>query len=241
MAKQWWKVMVVAAALLALTAGTAAAGVVDQVAVGVRWKYWELTGDKNFTGTIVANSVDEKIEAYPTNANLLVTFCPYGGLVFEYDRFGAVMEKDGNLYWDSFLLGLTVRYHFKKYRLAPYALAGVTWNWVRFEENNWWRYGWGSVQQFDEFAKDHTKEEWMTETRRIRTMQPDDTFGWAFGFGVDIFLTEHLALNLDIRWHKADTEVHYRTRIDGFNEIDRHFTYDLDTVSYGAGLRWYFF
>ncbi len=240
MTAKLWKVLLVTALMLGLTATTAMAGLVDEVAVGVRWKQWELTGNKAFTGTIYANTVDEKIELYPTNFNALVTFCPYGGLVLEYDHFGAVMDNDGKLFWETFMLGITVRHHFKKYRLAPYAVAGLTWNWVRFDENNWWRYGYGSVKEFDEYSAGKPPEDWQNSTRRLRNMQPANSFGWAFGFGVDIFLTEHLALNLEARWNKADTEVHYRTRIDGMNEIDRHFTYDLDTVSYGLGLRWFF-
>jgi opacity protein-like surface antigen len=240
MATKLFKILMVTALVLGLTAATASAGLVDEVAVGIRWKKFELTGDKNFTGTIVADTVDEITEWYPTNFNVLATFCPYGGVVFEYDRFGSVMDNDGKLFWDTFMLGVTVRHHFKKLHLAPYAVVGVTWNWVRFDENNWWRYGFSSPQDFDEYRKGRLPEDWENVTRRLRNMQPDNSFGWAFGFGVDIFITKHLALNLDARWNKADTDVHYRTRIDGFNEIDRHFTYDLDTVSYGVGLRWYF-
>jgi len=240
MARKGWKAVLAALACVLFLSGTALAGLVDEVAVGIRWKKFELTGDKGFTGTITANSVDEKTEIYPTNLNALVTFCPYGGLVFEYDRFGAVMERDGRLFWDTFMLGVNVRHHFKKYRLAPYAMVGVTWSRVRFDENNWWRYGYGSVQEFDEYSKGRPPEDWMTATRRLRNMQPDDCFGWAFGCGLDIFITDHIALNLDVKWNRAETDVNYRTRIDDYNEIDRNFTYDLNTVSYGLGVRWYF-
>lgn len=240
MAHKCWEILILAFVLLGLTATLATAELVDQVAVGVRWKQFQLIGNKNFTGSITDDKVDEKTELYPTNFNALVTFCPYGGLVFEYDRFGAVMDNDGSLYWDSFMLGVTVRHHFKKWRIAPYAVAGLTWNWARFDENNWWHYGYGSPQEFDDYSAGKPPSDWKTATRRKRTMQPENSFGWAFGFGLDFFLTEHLALNLDARWHKADTEVHYRTRIGGVNQIDRHFTYDLDTVSYSVGLRWFF-
>ncbi len=240
MAGKWWKVLLVAAVMLGLTASMAAADLVDQVAVGVRWKHFEFIGSKDFTGSITDDVVDEKTEVYPTNLNVLVTFCPYGGMVFEYDRFGAVMDNDGQLFWDTFMLGVTIRHHFKDLRLAPYAVAGLTWNWARFDENNWWRYGYGSPSEFDEYSAGKPPSDWKTATRRKRTMQPASSFGWAFGFGLDFFITEHLALNLDVRWNKTDTEVHYRTRIDGVNQIDRHFTYDLDTVSYSVGLRWFF-
>jgi opacity protein-like surface antigen len=240
MACKCWKVLFVAALILGLTASMAAADLVDQVAVGVRWKQFEFIGDKNFTGSITDDVVHEKTELYPTNLNVLVTFCPYGGAVLEYDRFGAVMDNDGRLFWDSFMLGITIRHHFKKLRLAPYAVIGVTWNWVRFDENNWWRYGYGSTQEFDDYSVDRPPSDWKTATRRKRTMQPDNSFGWAFGFGLDFFITKHLALNLDVRWNRASTEVHYRTRIDGVNQIDRHFNYDLDTVAYSVGLRWFF-
>ena len=240
MARNYLRLVLVFAIVLGMATSAAASGLVDEVAVGVRWKQFELTGDKNFTGSITEDVVDEKTEWYPTNLNALVTFCPYGGVVFEYDRFGAVMDNDGRLFWDTFMLGITIRHHFKKLRLAPYAVAGLTWNWVRFEENNWWRYGYGSPKEFDDYSAGKPASDWKTATRRKRTMQPDNSFGWAFGFGLDFFVTQHLALNLDVRWNKADTDVQYRTRIDGVNQIDRNFTYDLDTVAYSVGLRWFF-
>jgi opacity protein-like surface antigen len=240
MVRKCLKVLTALIFVLGLVSPAPAAGLVDQVAVGVRWKQFELTGDKNFTGTIVADTVDEKNELYPTNFNVLVTFCPYGGLVFEYDHFGAVMDNDGRLFWDTFMLGVAVRHHFKKWRVAPYAKAGVTWNWVRFNENNWWRYGFGSPSEFDQYAADHPADDWKTVTGRKRSMDTDNSFGWAFGFGLDIFITEHLALNLDAQWNIANTDVNYYNEARGTTFIDRDFTYSLDTVSYGVGLRWYF-
>jgi opacity protein-like surface antigen len=234
------KTLIALVLLLNLAMPAMAAGLVDDVAVGIRWKQFELTGDKNFTGTITADVVDEKTELYPTNFNVLVTFCPYGGVVFEYDHFGAVMDNDGRLFWDTFMLGVTVRHHFKKLRIAPYAVAGLTWNWVRFDENNWWRYGYGSPKEFDDYSAGKTPDDWKNATGRRRNMKTDNSFGWAVGFGLDLFLTEHLALNLDVHWNFADTDVNYSNVSRGTTFIDRDFTYSLDTVAYGVGLRWYF-
>lgn len=240
MSRKCWEIALLAVLALGLTASAAAAKLVDEVAVGVRWKQFQLIGNKNFTGSITDDKVDEKTELYPTNFNALVTFCPYGGLVFEYDRFGAVMDNDGRLFWDTFMLGVTVRHHFKKWRIAPYAVAGLTWSWVRFDENNWWRYGYGSSKEFDDYSAGKLPEDWMNATGRLRNMKTDDPFGWAVGFGMDIFLTDHLSLNLDARWNYAETDVRYTNETRGTTFIDRQFTYDLDTVSYSLGLRWFF-
>lgn len=230
-------VLVLAAILVAPS--LAGAAWVKDVAVGMRFKSFRLTGDKNFYGTITADTVDEQRQWYPTNANLLVTFCDFGGLMFEYDHFGAVMESDGHLYWHTFTLGPVLRYHFKKLRIAPYLVAGVTWNWVRFDENNWWSYGFASVAEYDRYRSEHP-DDWRTATGRRRDMQTKDSFGYTYGLGVDVFLTKHLALNLDLRWFKAETRVRYRNWVHDVLEIDRSFDYSLDTVVYAVGLRWYF-
>lgn len=215
-------------------------------AVGVRWKTFELTGDKNFTGTITAATVDEQIEWHPTNLNLQYLFCPYGGLVMEYDRFRAVMEKDGQLKWDTLTLGLTARLPLEKWRLAPYALLGLTYNSPGFEENNWWRYGWSGNSAFEAHMNARPAgqdiDQWM-RSGQLRNMKTEPALGWVWGLGVDFFLTNSIALNLDVRWHAASTDVTYTMDEDGpghDNILTRRFSYDLDTVSYALGVRFYF-
>ncbi len=246
MRKTGWRVMLVAVALILFTVSLASAELIQQFSVGTRWKSFELTGDKNFTGTITSGTVDEQTEWYPTNFNMQFLFCPYGGLLVEYDRFSAVMESDGRLTWDTLTLGVTARLPLEKYRLAPYVMAGVTYNSPRFDENNWWRYGYGGVGDYDtrmaQKPSGADPEQWMM-TGRLRNMKTEDSFGWTFGLGTDIFITKALAINADVRWNQASTDVTYTIDEDSGsrdNLLRRDFTYDLDTITYSLGLRWYF-
>ncbi|MFH1033871.1 MAG: outer membrane beta-barrel protein [Pseudomonadota bacterium] len=237
--------LVAALAVVLLAGSLAGAALIQEFSVGTRWKSFELTGDKNFTGTITSGTVDEQTQWYPTNFNMQMLFCPYGGLTLEYDRFGAVMQQDGKLTWDTLTLGLTARLPLEKWRLAPYAVLGLTFNSPSFEENNWWRYGWSSGADFDAHMAarpaGQDPEQWM-QTGRIRNMKTDQAFGWVFGLGLDFFVTKNVALNADVRWNQASTDVTYTIDDDSGhgNLLTRSFSYDLDTVSYGLGVRFYF-
>lgn len=229
-----------------LAAGPLGAEEAQHFVVGTRWKTFQLTGDKNFTGSVTASTVDEQTEWHPTNFNMQYLFCPYGGLTLEYDRFRAVMEKDGQLKWDTLTLGLTARLPLEKWRLAPYAVLGLTYNSPGFDENNWWRYGWNSSGEFDAHMNARPGgqdiDQWM-RSGRLRNMKTDAAFGWVYGLGLDIFVTKNIAINADVRWNKASTDVTYTIDSDDSghgNLLTRQFSYDLDTVSYALGVHFYF-
>jgi opacity protein-like surface antigen len=229
--------------MVLLGTSLASADVIQQFAIGVRTKGWDLTGSKNYTGSITGETVSEKQELYPTNFNMLFLFCPYGGLSVEWDRYTAVMEQDGKQMWDTFTLGLNVRLPVENFpvRFAPYGVLGVTYNNPQFSEENWWRYGWNSKQEFDNFMS-RQNPPYNMDTGRVRNFSTDASFGVTYGVGVDFFLTEHLALNLDLRWNIATTDVHYTIVSDDGRDtlLQRDFNYNLETVAYGIGFRWYF-
>ncbi len=238
--------VVAALAAVLLVSSLALAAMDQKFSVGTRWKTFDLTGDKNFTGTITSGTVDEQSQWYPTNFNMQYLFCPYGGLTLDYDRFGATMQQDGKLNWDTLTLGVTARLPLEKLRLVPYAVLGLTYNSPSFDENNWWRYGWNSPSDFDKAAASQPvgsdPNQWMS-TGRIRNMKTDSAFGWVYGLGADFFITKNIALNADVRWNKASTDVSYTIDTDDnshSNLLTRQFSYDLDTVSYALGVRFYF-
>ncbi len=217
-----------------------------QFSVGFRWRYWEMTGDKNFTGSITADKVEEDIKYFPTNVNIQLLFCPYGGLVAEWDYFQSVMEKDGKLDWHVLTLGITARYPIHK-RFIPYAVLGITYNFVNFNENNWWRYDFPSQGAYDDWMAqmppDVDPQEWMRSYNwGMRNMETDPNWGWTFGVGFDFMITDHLALNADVRWFQSSTDVEYTIFNGNPNNLvlDKKFSYDLDTASYALGVRWYF-
>lgn len=244
--KQRWLVTLASLCLVLALAAPVGAELVKDVAVGFRVKQFDMTGDKNFIGSITDNNVDEKAWLYPTNLNMLFTFCPYGGLTLDLDRFGAAMSDDGSLYWNTISLALTPRVVLWD-RVAPYGILGVTFNQVSFDEQAWWRYGFPSNSTFDNYVSQKPLNvgmaDWMaaySPSATIRDMSVDNAFGYTFGLGMDIFVTKHLAINLDARWNKAQTDVNYRIYQGDTKIRDTEFTYDLDTFSYGIGLRWYF-
>lgn len=216
---------------------------------GVRSKAWELSGDKAFVGTILDNTVDEKSYWYPTNVNCQYLFNDYFGLVLEWDYYEAKMEKDGHLQWQGLTAGVTARYPIDIMKgVVPYAVAGVVYVNPQFKEENWWRYGYPNSGTFDWWMAQRPADvdpyEWMAEYRGgyHRNMKTEDSFGFTYGVGVDIFLTDSLALNLDIRWVQAETNVDYTLAFNNGRDVFRskQFTYDLDTFAGGIGLRWYF-
>jgi opacity protein-like surface antigen len=241
------KVLMLSLAAVFLTVSLASAELIQQFAIGTRVKSWELLGDKNYARTIFGDNVDEKDELYPTNFNMLLMFCPYGGLSVEWDRFGATMGQAGRLVWDTFTLGANFRYAlpYDKMKIVPYGVAGITYNKPRFDENNWWRNGWNNSGDYDQAQRDRPSTgdpDQYLKSGRTRDFSVDDNLGWAYGVGVDFFLTQNLALNLDLRWNRASVDGHYSMISDDgrttYSKSD--YDYSLDTVSYGVGFRWFF-
>jgi opacity protein-like surface antigen len=240
-------VLVVSLLAVFLAASLASADIIEQFAIGTRVKSWELMRDKNFIGSITSDTVSEKDELYPSNVNLLFLFCPYGGLSVEWDRFGATMEKDGKLTWDTFTMALNFRYPlaWETHKIVPYGVLGLTYSLPKFDENNWWRYGWASQEEYDNAQRNRPASgdpQQYLSTGRVRDMSLDNALGWTYGLGVDFFLTKNLALNLDLRFNRAVADAHYTIVSDDGKDtlLKRDFDYSLDTVSYGIGFRWYF-
>ena len=62
----------------------------------------------------------------------------------------------------------------------------------------------------------------------------DDSFGFHVGGGVEVFVTENVALNLDLKyiWTKVEADVN----IAGFKDED----IDMDSFVVGLGIKFYF-
>lgn len=217
------------------------------VSIGTRWKYWEQTSEKAFWGSITEDTVDETQEAYPTNLNIQVLLNKYFGFVGEFDYFSTVMEGDGALNWQTLTFGVTARLPIGK-RFVPYVVLGVTYNTPEFDENHWWNFGFPSQNEYNVWMAQRPADtgavDWAKSYNHYhRVFQTDDAFGYTFGVGCDIFLTDNLALNFDVRWNYAEIDVRY---IIAYNDgrdpalHDTEFQYKLDTISYAVGLRWYF-
>ena len=241
----WITGVVVVAIVVAWAQVCWAAGPI-KASLGIRWKEFELTGDKNFVGSITADTVKEKTQWFPTNVNLQLLWCPYGGFAFEVDHFTSEMERDGKLQWFTINLEVVGRYPIAK-RFIPYAVAGVCLVDARFEENKPWYYGFPSIAAYNNWVAAQppgvSRKDWIASyTGYRRQMIVDDTVGWLWGIGMDIMLTKHLALNFDMRWYYAEVDVRFVLQQGGGTiqggEID--FTYPLDTQVYSVGLRWYF-
>jgi opacity protein-like surface antigen len=240
-------VLIISLAAVFLTSSLASADIVQEFAIGTRVKSWELLGDKNYGRTFLAANVDEKDELYPSNLNMYVGLCPYGGLSLEWDRFGATVDQAGRLVWDTFTLAVNLRYPLPvaDTKVVPYGVLGLTYSLPRFDENNWWRYGWNNSGDYDAAQRSRPingDPEQYLKTGNTRDFSPDNAVGWAYGFGVDLFLTKNLALNLDARWNRANMDGHYSlVSDDGKNTLSQSdYDYPLDTVSYSIGFRWFF-
>ena len=62
----------------------------------------------------------------------------------------------------------------------------------------------------------------------------DDSFGFHIGGGVEVFVTENLALNLDLKY--IWTEVEADVNVPGFKDED----IDMDSFVAGLGIKYYF-
>ena len=214
--------------------------------IGFRWRGWEMTSKDDWYGTVSSDRIDENTFAWPSNVNVQYLVNKYFGLVAEMDWFNATMEKDGKLDWKVLTLGATFRYPIKD-RFIPYVVGGITYNFVKFEENNWWHYGFPGNAEFDAWdaqrpADTEPVDWWKSYNDKQRDFRADDGFGWTVGGGMDVMLTDMIALNMDLRWNWAQTDVDYTIAFnDGKDRTDDHkFTYDLDTFSYSVGIRFYF-
>ncbi len=171
---------------------------------------------------------------------------PYLSLLGEFDMFSANMENDGKLDWQVFTVGVNLRYPLWD-RFIPRVTAGITYSNVRFKENNWWAYGFPNQSAYDQWISQMPQgkdpEEWMRSySDKERVMHTDNAFGFTYGVGMDVLITQNLALNFDLRWHQSKSDVTYTISYNnGRDEVNHNeFTYNLDTLSYEVGLRWYF-
>ena len=227
-------------------AKAAAKSEMKRFSIGFRWRGWEMTAKDDFYGTVTQGQVDENTFAWPSNVNVQYLLNKYVGLVAEMDWFNATMEKDGKLDWKVLTIGATLRYPIKE-RFIPYVVGGITYNFVKFEENNWWHYGFPGNAEFDAWdaqrpAGTDPVTWWKSYDDKQRDFRADNAFGWTVGGGMDVMITDMIALNMDVRWNWAQTDVDYTIAFNDGKDIhdDHKFSYDLDTFSYSVGLRFYF-
>jgi outer membrane protein W len=195
-------------------------------------------------------SVDEHQDYLPYKPTIQLNFFKNWALEFTYDRFKATTTNsyvvpgshDGDLVWTPFMLGLQFRWPLYKKTLVPYLTGGVSYNKVEFNENPWYKWGFGSPEDYEEWTSQGRKPEDYPNNGYRRDFRPEDSWGTYLGLGIDYFFTPHWALNLDWRYHWARTNFRY---ILAYGEgadvtVDTRGTFNLEQWIIGLGIKYFF-
>ena len=226
------------------------------VAIGLRSTYFSMTQN---TGPIFGNItlLDEEQNYWPVKPLIQFNFSRYWALEFGYDQFkahalnrgfGDVADhdprwSDGTITWEPIMMSLQFRWpHFHK-SVVPYVLGGVSYTKTNWDRNEWYYYGFPSLQEYASWTSQGNRAADYPNNGYRRVFEVEDhTIGTLLGVGVDYFIWKNLALNLDWRYHWAKVNFKYTLAFDAGQDIIRQQegTFVLDSWILGLGVKYFF-
>jgi outer membrane protein W len=230
------------------------------LALGLRSTYYQMTQN---TGKIIGNVnlMEEEQNYSPIKPVLQINFSKYLALEFGYDQFKAkalnrafIAEgisynehdprfSDGAVEWTPYMLALQFRWpHFHK-SFVPYLLGGLSYTKTSWTRKEWYYNGFPYPWVYDNWTSQGNRPQDYPNGgyRRIFTVD-DHTIGTLLGFGVDYFIWDNLALNLDCRYHWAKVNFTYSLAFDEGRDVvsQTKGTFGLDSWILGLGLKYFF-
>ncbi len=226
------------------------------VALGVRSTYFSMTQN---TGPIFGNItlLDEEQNYWPVKPLVQFNFSRYWAIEFGYDQFKAhalnrgfndVADHDprwadGTITWAPIMMALQFRWpHFHK-SIVPYVLGGISYTKTTWDRNEWYYYGFPSLEAYVSWTSQGNRAADYPNAGYRRIFDVDDhTIGTLLGVGVDYFVWKNLALNLDWRYHWAQTNFKYTLAFNDGQDVVRvqHGTVVLDSWIMGLGVKYFF-
>jgi len=138
-------------------------------------------------------------------------------------------HSDGSFRVRGPLLGAALRWPDDD-PVQPYAELGLAVLSVDFDESTWWGNGYPSVADWEAAGKPSTPYR-----GKQRTLSPSDSTSWTAGCGVLVPFGAHWALDLNLRYVDAESEVGYAIRYNGVT-VDEREKVKIPLAYYAASL-----
>ncbi|MFH0788030.1 MAG: hypothetical protein V2B13_10520 [Pseudomonadota bacterium] len=226
------------------------------IALGLRSTYYRMQQN---SGKIFRNInlLDEEQNFVPYKPLIQINFFKYWSLELAYDQFKAATLNrafdiypehdkrwtDGFVEWAPIMLALEFRWpHFHK-SFIPYILGGISYTKTSWKRNDWYYYGFPSLEEYNNWTRQGRNPEDYSSTGYRRIFAVDDhCIGTLLGLGVDYFIYKNLALNLDWRYHWATVNFTYTLAANGGRDpfSCEQGTFVLDSWILGIGVKYFF-
>ncbi len=226
------------------------------LSLGLRASYFHMTRNK---GEIFRNItlLSEEQDVNPYKPTVILCLPPYLGLELSYDRFKAATLNrafdiypehdrrwtDGWVEWSPLMLGLQLRYPLRHPTFEPYLAGGLSFNQTRWKRNDWYYYGFPSLEAYQQWTSQGLAPEEYPNAGYRRIFATDDhCLGTWLGLGADIHLSPHWGVNLEARYHWAKVNFTYTLAYDGGDTVisrDRG-TFILDAWIWTLGMKFSF-
>jgi hypothetical protein len=198
--------------------------------------------DRNVPGdTFLGNltRIDEEQSSTP-KLFFVVMPHPYVGVELAWDGVEARTwnvnneESDGKVCASGPIFSLVGRYP-NETRFTPFASLGYTFWDADFDEDGWWRYGFGSSESYIAAGRPGNTVNGIE--RRI-SVSIDNGVVWTAGCSVSII--DHLSADVIIRSVDVSVDAAFYRTVGAETELRRTGGFPLDHVSYGLGVKYVF-
>lgn len=227
-----------------------------ELAVGLHSSYFRMQKNRGEIFRNITLLAEEQNYA-PMKPSVVFYFHDYWGVELSYDRFKAAALNrafdiypehdrrwtDGYVDWTPLMLSFQFRWPRFHPRITPYLLAGISYTQTSWQRNEWYYYGFPSLDAYNQWVEQGNKPEDYPNAGYRRIFATDDhCIGTLWGLGVDFRLFQHWALNLDWRYHWARVKFTYTLAYDdGAYVVSRDGgTFVLDGWILSLNLRYYF-
>jgi|GEM_PF-2622532 opacity protein-like surface antigen len=198
------------------------------LALGLHTSYFRMQKNR---GEIFRNItlLAEEQDYLPLKPSVCFRLSDYWGVELSYDHGKAAALNrafdiypehdrrwtDGYLEWTPLMLSFQFRWTRLHPRIIPYILGGVSYTKTSWQRNDWYYYGFPSLEAYNNWIEQGQKPEDYPNAGYRRIFATDDhCYGTLLGLGVDYLFRKHWALNLDWRYHWARVNFTYTLAYD---------------------------
>jgi opacity protein-like surface antigen len=203
------------------------------------------------------NLLNEEQDYVPFKPSVQIHFLKYLGVEVYYDHFKAAALNrafdiypehdrrwtDGFVEWSPLMMTLHFHWPMLNNKLIPYVLGGMSYTKTSWQRNDWYYYGFPSLEVYNQWTGQGLKPEDYPNAGYRRIFATDDhCLGALLGLGLDYYFCKNLALNLDWRYHWAKVKFTYTLAYDdGQVVVGRDGgTFHLDAWILSLGLKYLF-
>lgn len=197
---------------------------------------YDSAGENNFLGNI--NNLNENdmsdfgiILRYEISPYIALQFST--GTTIDLEMWNNEREsRDANFDADGKTFEVLFMYPFDEYYVTPYVGLGFTLLDFSIDYNNWWHYGWGSPDAYDQYSSTYE-----SNISRWMILDPPSS-AFAFTLGISADLWRHIQFDLFYRITNADDcKIEFRRVEYGHSRHMLNGYVPMDYSSFGIALR----